>query len=217
MTSRRGPPAEPGAEQFLPSRRTLPSLRRAADGCRGCPLYVNATQTVFGEGPARARVMFVGEQPGDAEDRQGKPFVGPAGKLFDKALLEAGLTRSEMYVTNAVKHFKFEQRGKARLHKRPKPGEVGACLPWLRSEITAIKPEILVLLGATAGQALFGAQFRITQERGRPIASELASLVLATAHPSAILRAPDAQARAESFQELVRDLKLVTRALRRKR
>ncbi len=217
MTARPRHPGEPGAEGFLPSRRTLPSLRQAAAGCQGCTLYVNATQTVFGEGPTKARVVFVGEQPGDAEDRAGRPFVGPAGKLFDKALLEAGLTRAGTYVTNAVKHFKFEQRGKARLHKRPKPGEVGACLPWLHAEIVAIQPEVLVLLGATAGQALFGSQFRITQERGRPIPSELAPLVLATAHPSAILRAPDASARAEGFRALVDDLKLVSRALHRKR
>lgn len=201
----------------MPSRRTLPALRSAAGGCRGCALYLTATQTVFGEGPARARVMFVGEQPGDSEDRQGRPFVGPAGKLFDRALSEAGLLRSESYVTNAVKHFKFEQRGKARLHKRPKAGEIGACLPWLHAEIAAVKPEVLVLLGATAGQALFGSQFRITMQRGRPIPSALADLVLATAHPSAILRAPDAESRERSFRELVADLTLVERALKKPR
>ena len=206
----------PGAEQFLPERRSLPKLKSAAAGCQGCPLYLTATQTVFGEGPATARVMFVGEQPGDSEDRDGRPFVGPAGKLFDRALAAAGLTRSDAYVTNAVKHFKFEQRGKARLHKRPKSGEIGACLPWLRAEIELVKPEILVLLGATAAQALFGAQFRITQQRGQPLASELARLVLATAHPSSILRAPDAAARESAFQELVRDLKLVAQALKKR-
>jgi DNA polymerase len=157
--------------------------------------------------------MFVGEQPGDSEDRQGRPFVGPAGKLFDRALSEAGLVREEAYVTNAVKHFKFEQRGKARLHKRPKAGEIGACLPWLHAEIAAIEPEVLVLLGATAGQALFGPRFRISEQRGRPIPSDLAGLVLATAHPSAILRAPDAESRASAFRDLVSDLKLVKRAL----
>jgi len=174
---------------------------------------LSATQTVFGEGPARARVMFVGEQPGDSEDLQGRPFVGPAGKLFDRALSEAGLVRADAYVTNAVKHFKFEQRGKARLHKRPKAGEIGACLPWLHAEIAAIKPEVVVLLGATAGQALFGAQFRISAQRGRPLASEVAGLVVATAHPSAILRAPDSESRERAFRELVTDLKLVQRAL----
>lgn len=161
--------------------------------------------------------MFVGEQPGDVEDREGRPFVGPAGHLFDRALLEAGLARDEAYVTNAVKHFKFEQRGKARLHKRPKAGEIGACLPWLRAEIATVKPEILVLLGATAGQALFGAQFRVTQQRGRPIPSALAELVIATAHPSAILRAPNADERDKAFRELVRDLKLVARELQQRR
>jgi DNA polymerase len=144
-------------------------------------------------------------------------LVGPAGKLFDRALAEAGLLRDDAYVTNAVKHFKFEQRGKARLHKRPKSGEIGACLPWLHAEIAAVKPEVLVLLGATAGQALFGAQFRISAQRGRPLESELAGLVLATAHPSAILRAPDAEARERSFRELVADLELVARALKKNR
>lgn len=176
-------------------------------------MYLTATQTVFGEGPARARVMFVGEQPGDIEDRQGRPFVGPAGRLFDRALAEAALLREDTYVTNAVKHFKFEQRGKARLHQRPKSGEIGACFPWLRAELAAVKPEILVLLGATAGQALFGSKFRISTQRGRPLQSELAPLVFATAHPSAVLRAPDADARERAFRELVEDLKLVARAL----
>jgi uracil-DNA glycosylase family protein len=217
MAAKRKPPAGPSAEDFMPERRSLPALRNAAASCQGCPLYLRATQTVFGEGPARARVMFVGEQPGDVEDREGRPFVGPAGQLFDRALSEAGLARDDAYVTNAVKHFKFEQRGKARLHKRPKAGEIGACLPWLRAEIATVKPEILVLLGATAGQALFGAQFRITQERGRPIASTLAELVIATAHPSAILRAPDAEARDKAFRELVNDLKLVARELEKRR
>jgi uracil-DNA glycosylase len=201
----------------VPARHSLPTLKSAAASCQGCDLYLTATQTVFGEGPAKARVMFVGEQPGDVEDRQGRPFVGPAGRLFDRALEEAGLPRDEMYVTNAVKHFKFEQRGKARLHKRPKAGEIGACLPWLRAELDAIKPDILVLLGATAGQALFGSKFRITEERGRPIKSGLAGLVLATAHPSSILRAPDAESRERAYRDLVQDLKLVARALRKLR
>jgi len=199
----------------MPARRTLPALRSAAASCQGCPLYLSATQTVFGEGPAHARVMFVGEQPGDSEDRQGRPFVGPAGQLFDRALAEAGLTRSDAYVTNAVKHFKFEERGKARLHKRPNSAEIGACFPWLRAEIASVKPQVLVLLGATAGQAVFGSAFRISKQRGRPIPSELAGLVLATAHPSAVLRAPDSESRERSFRELVSDLKLVERALKK--
>jgi len=195
----------------------LATLRSAAASCQGCELYLTATQTVFGEGTTHARVMFVGEQPGDVEDREGRPFVGPAGRLFDRALDEAGLRREDMYVTNAVKHFKFEQRGKARLHKRPKAGEIGACLPWLQAELQVIKPDILVLLGATAGQALFGSGFRITQERGRPLTSELAGLVLATLHPSSILRAPDAKSREQAFRDLVNDLKLVARALKKLR
>jgi uracil-DNA glycosylase family protein len=202
------------AADFMPQRRTLATLKRAAADCQGCPLYLTATQTVFGEGPAAAKVMFVGEQPGDVEDTSGRPFVGPAGRLFDRALEAAGIARAEVYVTNAVKHFKFEQRGKARLHKRPKSGEIGACLPWLHAEIEALKPDILVLLGATAGQALFGASFRITQQRGRPLPSELARVVIATAHPSAILRAPDEAAREQGFKELVHDLRLVARAMK---
>jgi uracil-DNA glycosylase family protein len=216
MATRKSTPAG-GASEFVPGRRTLPALRAAAAGCRGCPLYLRATQTVFGEGPAKARVMFVGEQPGDGEDREGRPFVGPAGKLFDRALAAAGLSREESYVTNAVKHFKFEQRGKARLHKRPNAGEVGACVPWLFAELAVVKPDILVLLGATAAQALFGAGFRVTKERGRPITSDLAKVVLATAHPSSILRAPDAEAREQGFRELVSDLKVVARALKKLR
>ncbi len=212
MAARRTEPPKSAAD-FLPKRHSLTTLKAAAAGCQGCDLYLTATQTVFGEGPAKARVMFVGEQPGDMEDREGRPFVGPAGRLFDRALIEAGLPREAVYVTNAVKHFKFEQRGKARLHKRPKAGEIGACLPWLRAELAAIKPDILVLLGATAGQALFGAQFRITQQRGRPIDSDLAGLVLATAHPSSVLRAPDAESREQGFRDLVHDLQLVARAL----
>ena len=217
MAVRRRPAEGHSAEEFLPARRTLPALRGAAASCRGCPLYLAATQTVFGEGPSHARVMFVGEQPGDSEDRQGRPFVGPAGQLFDRALAEAGLVRNDAYVTNAVKHFKFEERGKARLHKKPSSGEIGACFPWLRAEIAAVKPEVLVLLGATAAQALFGPQFRITKERGRPLSSELAALVLATAHPSAVLRAPDSESRERAFRELVDDLKLVQRALNKAR
>jgi uracil-DNA glycosylase family protein len=203
------------AADFLPSRLSLRSLRTAADGCKGCGLYVPATQTVFGEGPARSPIVFVGEQPGDQEDRQGRPFVGPAGKIFDQALELAGIARKEVYVTNAVKHFSFEPRGKARLHKRPKPGEVRACAPWLRAELDVIEPRVLVLLGATAAQSVFGAQFRITRERGKILSSEIAEKVLATLHPSAILRAPDSAARKQAFDTLVADLKIAAKAAAR--
>jgi DNA polymerase len=204
------------AESFLPhGKRSLPELRAAAESCRGCSLYLHATQTVFGEGSAKARVVFVGEQPGDAEDREGRPFVGPAGRVFDRALEAAGLERELSYVTNAVKHFKFEERGKVRLHKRPKTAEVTACLPWLRAELAAIRPVALVLLGATAAQAVFGASFRVTRERGKALASNLAPFVLATAHPSSILRAPDDAARRAAFDALVADLRLVADRLAR--
>lgn len=201
------------AEPFLPKERSLPSLQQAAETCRGCGLYLHATQTVFGEGGEAARVMFVGEQPGDAEDRQGKPFVGPAGRVFDKELEAAGLERDVAYVTNAVKHFKFEERGKARLHKRPNGGEIKACRPWLQAELDVVRPEVLVLLGSTAAQSLFGASFRVTQERGKPLASTLAPFVIATAHPSSILRARDETARRAAFDELVADLRLVAQRL----
>lgn len=204
------------AAPFLPKERSLPSLQQAAESCRGCSLYLHATQTVFGEGSAAARVMFVGEQPGDAEDRQGKPFVGPAGRVFDKALKAAGLDRGVAYVTNVVKHFKFEERGKARLHKRPNGGEIKACRPWLQAELDVVHPEVLVLLGSTAAQSLFGAAFRITRERGKPLSSKLAPLVIATAHPSSILRAPDDAARRAAFDEFVADLRLVAEHLARK-
>lgn len=206
----------PGAEAFFPQRRTLPALREAAAACQGCDLYLHATQTVFGEGNANSRVVFVGEQPGDQEDRAGRPFVGPAGRVFDRALEQAGIARAESYVTNAVKHFSFELRGKARLHKRPRAGEVRACAPWLRAELSAIKPHALVLLGSTAAQSLFGPQFLITRQRGKPLESELAPLVVATIHPSAVLRAPDEDARKQAFQSLVDDLTLVARHLRKK-
>jgi len=206
------------AEPFLPEGKpTLPKLRDAAADCRGCDLYLHATQTVFGEGNAGARVVFVGEQPGDSEDKQGRPFVGPAGRVFDRALEAAGIAREETYVTNAVKHFKFEERGKARLHKRPRASEVKACRPWLSAELGLIRPEVVVLLGATAAQAVFGAGFRITRERGKPLASELAPFVLATAHPSSVLRAPDDESRRAAFEELVGDLKVVAQRLGEKR
>jgi uracil-DNA glycosylase len=192
-------------ESFLPTRITLPSLRRAAADCRGCPLYLQATQTVFGEGPSSARLVLVGEQPGDQEDRAGHPFVGPAGKLLDRALAEAGLERKSVYVTNAVKHFNYEPRGKFRLHKRPPAMAIKACRPWLNAELQLLKPEVVVLLGATAAQALLGAQFRVTRDRGKLLGENPA--LIATLHPSAILRAPDPAAREESFRLLVADLK----------
>lgn len=202
------------ATPFLPlGDRSLPRLREAAADCRGCGLYLHATQTVFGEGSAGARVVFVGEQPGDSEDREGRPFVGPAGRVFDRALAAAGLERGIAYVTNTVKHFKFEERGKRRLHQRPGPGEIKACWPWLRAELEAIRPEVLVLLGATAAQALFGRQFRIGAERGRPLTSNLAPLVIATTHPSAVLRARDQAGRDAAFAALVADLRLVAERL----
>jgi uracil-DNA glycosylase family protein len=218
MPSRRE--TEPGAERFLPrgsAKNSLRVLTEAAALCRGCQLYRYATQTVFGRGPARARLMFVGEQPGDVEDRRGRPFVGPAGRVFDQALAQAGLEPRRAYVTNAVKHFKFEERGKARLHKRPRPGEVRACAPWLRAELAAVRPAVLVLLGAVASQSVFGSSFRVTEARGKPLPSELAPVVLATLHPSAVLRAPDADARKAAFATLVADLKLAARLLERQK
>jgi DNA polymerase len=178
-------------------------------------LYRYATQTVFGRGPARARVMLVGEQPGDVEDRHGRPFVGPAGRVLDEALAKAGLSQGEAYVTNAVKHFRFEERGKARLHKRPKAGQIRACAPWLHAELDAVRPAVLVLLGAVAAQAVFGSKFRVTEHHGQALASDLAPLVLATIHPSAVLRAPDSASRREAFALLVKALKRVAAALRR--
>jgi DNA polymerase len=203
------------AADFIPPNPTLPQLREAAAGCRGCDLWVNATQTVFGEGPRSAEVMLVGEQPGDQEDRQGHPFVGPAGRLLDAALEEAGIDRSRVYVTNAVKHFKFVQieRGR-RLHKKPSTGEVRACNPWLQEEIRLVKPRVIVALGATAAQALLGKQFRVTQNRGKPIRSEFAEAVVATVHPSAVLRAPD-DARDQARREFFADLKTVAKYLKR--
>jgi uracil-DNA glycosylase family protein len=201
-------------EAFLPDKLTLPALRAAAAHCRGCPLYLNATQTVFGEGRAKAAIMLVGEQPGDREDLAGHPFVGPAGQLLDEALEEAGLERAEVYVTNAVKHFNFEPRGKFRLHKRPPISSIKACMPWLKAELSVVKPAVVVLLGATAAQAVFGAKFRITRERGRVLKHELAGVMIATLHPSAILRAPDAEARASGRAALVADLKLAARQAR---
>lgn len=214
MTVPRAAPTKDDATPFLPQRRTLPTLRDAAAQCRGCPLYRNATQTVFGEGPQRARIVLVGEQPGDSEDRAGRPFVGPAGRMLDRALEAAGLDRSAVYLTNAVKHFSFEQRGKARLHKKPRPGEVRACRPWLTAELGVLAPEAVVLLGATAAQSVFGPSFRVTKQRGKPLQSEIAPLVIATIHPSAVLRAPDSAARERALQELTADLRVVATRLK---
>ena len=201
------------ATPFLPDRRSVKALREAAAGCRGCHLWRPATQTVFGEGAAGARVMLVGEQPGDREDRAGHPFVGPAGRELDRALVEAGIDRKAAYVTNVVKHFKFQERGKRRIHATPKKFEVDACRPWLDEELRAVRPEALVVLGATAGKALFGSKFTIRDARGRPMESELAPLVVATIHPSAILRAPDDDARQRERESLVADLRAVAEAL----
>jgi uracil-DNA glycosylase len=201
------------ATPFLPDRRTLEALRKAASGCRGCHLWRGATQTVFGEGLKRSRVMLVGEQPGDQEDRQGKPFVGPAGKELDRGLVAARIARDEAYVTNVVKHFKFEERGRRRIHQTPKRFEIDACRPWLDEEIRVVEPEALVLLGATAAKALLGSSFRLTQHRGELLDSQLAPIVTATIHPSAILRAPDDEARAAQRDSFAEDLRVVARAL----
>jgi uracil-DNA glycosylase family protein len=208
------PQAEPNdATPFLPERRTLRSLREAAAGCRGCHLWRGATQTVFGEGLKRARVVLVGEQPGDREDREGRPFVGPAGRELDKALEEVGIDRADAYVTNVVKHFKFEERGRRRIHQTPKRFEIDACRPWLEEELKLLKPEALIVLGATAGKSLFGASFRITRSRGELLDSDLAPIVSATVHPSAILRAPDDEARQAERRAFTEDLRAVARAL----
>ena len=207
---------EPGdATPFLPERRSLAALREAAAGCRGCHLWRNATQTVFGEGLKRSRAMLVGEQPGDREDRAGKPFVGPAGRELDRGLEAAGIDRREVYVTNVVKHFAFEERGRRRMHRMPKRFEVEACKPWLAEELRVVQPEALVLLGATAGKALLGSSFRVTKSRGVPIESELAPLVTATIHPSAILRAPDDAMRQQERAAFGRDLGVVAELLSR--
>jgi DNA polymerase len=216
VRKKQGKPLAP-TETFLPEKHTLAALRSAAASCRGCPLYIEATQTVFGEGAQKAKLMLVGEQPGDQEDLQGHPFVGPAGKLLDRALAEAGLERRQVYVTNAVKHFNFEPRGKFRLHKRPPAMSIKACRPWLDAELDALRPKVVVLLGATAAQAILGASFRVTRDRGKVIAHTFANGVatelIATLHPSAILRAPDAAAREQAFGLLVADLKLAVRQL----
>jgi DNA polymerase len=199
----------PGAEAFLPEKHTLPALRAAVPTCRGCPLYKHATQPVFGEGRASSRVMLIGEVPGDSEDLAGKPFVGPAGKLLDEALAQAGIPRAAAYVTNAVKHFKFTRRGKRRIHDKPTRYEIAACRPWLGAELDAVKPEIVVLLGATAAQSLLGSSFRVTKSRGVELGSELATYTFATVHPAAVLRAPDDEARREAREAFFADIAVV--------
>ena len=208
MNARR-PHASGSAAEFLPEARTLPALHAAAERCRGCPLWRRGTQTVFGAGPARARVMMVGEQPGNDEDLAGKPFVGPAGRILDQALEEIGLDRRQVYVTNVVKHFKWEAKGKRRIHAKPNQLEISACLPWLEAELDVVRPVALVCLGATAAQALLGAKFRVTRERGQWVSARWAPRVLATIHPSAILRAPDDEARRLEMQRFVTDLRLL--------
>jgi uracil-DNA glycosylase family protein len=200
------------ATPFLPERKSLESLRSAAAACRGCHLWRGATQTVFGEGLKRSRVMLVGEQPGDKEDRAGRPFVGPAGRELNRALEGAGIARDEAYLTNVVKHFKFEERGGRRIHQTPKRFEIDACMPWLQEELKVIKPEALVLLGATAAKALLGSSFRLTRHRGELLDSDLADIVTATVHPSAILRGPPEE-RQQQREALADDLRVVAKAL----
>jgi uracil-DNA glycosylase family protein len=201
------------AEDFFPERKSLKAFREAAADCQGCELWKRGTQTVFGEGARRAEVLFVGEQPGNEEDLSGKPFVGPAGRLLDDALTEAGIERPQTYVTNVVKHFKWEPRGKRRIHKKPNAGEIAACRPWLEAEIDLIKPKIIVCLGATAAQALLGPKFRVSKQRGQFIESTLAPYILATVHPSSILRVPDDETRHVERRRFINDLKKVAHVL----
>jgi uracil-DNA glycosylase family protein len=215
MAKKTGEP-QPGqpVPELIPDRPSIPKVRDVARDCKACDLYKRGTQTVFGEGPSRADVMMVGEQPGDAEDLAGHPFVGPAGKLLDRALEEAGIDRARVYVTNVVKHFKWEPRGKRRLHAKPNAKEIGACKPWLDTEIALVRPRVIVCLGATAAQALLGRGFKVTQQRGTFVPSALAPRVTATVHPSSILRAPDDESRRAEMAEFVKDLKTVAKAIR---
>ena len=201
------------AAPLIPPRPTISKLEEAARGCQACPLWKTGTQTVFGEGSRHAKVVFVGEQPGNDEDIAGKPFVGPAGKLLDKALVEAGIDRDEVYVTNAVKHFKWEPKGKRRIHKKPNAREIAACRPWLDAELDLLKPEVVVCLGATAAQALIGRDFKVSRQRGKMIDSSLARHVTATVHPSSILRAPDEEARHAAYASFVADLKKIAKVI----
>jgi DNA polymerase len=200
-------PLHTSAEEFLPPRMNLKALREAAQHCQGCDLYKNATQAVFGEGPRRASIIMLGEMPGDQEDQQGHPFVGPAGRLLDESIDEAGLARDEVYITNAVKHFRWEPRGRRRLHKKPSWRQVEACKPWLHAEILVIEPQMIVCLGATAAQTLLGRDFRITKHRGKLFKNQHAAWLMATYHPSAILRAPEREDRHRMRAEFVGDLR----------
>src|SRR5438093_4964961 len=201
------------AAPLIPPAPTLPALRKAAASCKACDLWKRGTQTVFGEGARHATVMFVGEQPGNDEDLAGHPFVGPAGKLLDKALAEVGVDRKQAYVTNVVKHFKWEPRGKRRIHAKPNAQEIHACRPWLEAEIALVHPKVIMCLGATAAQALLGKKFRVSQQRGEFVSSPLAPFVTATVHPSSILRAPDDETRRVERQRFVEDMKKVAQAL----
>ncbi len=205
---------EQTAALLVPEHPTLPSLRRAAAGCRACPLWERGTQTVFGEGSPTAEILLVGEQPGNEEDLSGRPFVGPAGRLLDRALEAAGIDRRSVYVTNAVKHFKWEARGKKRIHQKPAPGEVRACAPWLAAEIQVVRPRAVVCLGATAAQSLFGRTFKVSERRGEILATPLAPIAMATVHPSSILRAPDDPARRAELARFTEDLAVLAAALR---
>jgi DNA polymerase len=196
----------------VPSTSSLTTLARAARGCTACPLYKHATQTVFGEGPKKAKLMLLGEQPGDQEDVAGKPFIGPAGKILDRALAEAGINRKEVYVTNTVKHFKWEPRGKRRIHQKPNSREIAACRPWLEAELRVVRPKLLICLGATAGQSIFGPSFRVTRERGKVLTSDIAPKVLATVHPSSLLRQPDEESRKREYAQFVADLRVALKA-----
>jgi uracil-DNA glycosylase family protein len=206
-------PGSGSAAELIPPRPSLNTLREIARGCTACPLYAGATQTVFGEGPAHAGLMLVGETPGDQEDLQGRPFVGPAGRLLDRCLGEAGIARKDAYVSNVVKHFKWVQRGKRRIHSKPNALEIRACKPWVQAELALVRPRVLVCMGATAAQALLGPQFRVTKERGKPVASALAPAVVATVHPSSLLRAPDAD-RDREIAHFIADLKVAAHLLR---
>lgn len=208
------PKTESTAKDLIPPQPTLRKLKNAAADCRACDLWEKGTQTVFGDGAQRVKVMFVGEQPGNEEDLTGKPFVGPAGRLFDNSLEAAGIDRKQTYVTNVVKHFKWEPRGKRRIHKKPNASQIAACRPWLEAEIALIKPEVIVALGATAAQSLLGAQFRVTKQRGEFIPSPLAPYVMATVHPSSILRAPDDETRQLESRRFIDDLKKLAKVIK---
>jgi uracil-DNA glycosylase family protein len=198
----------------VPDTASLTNLKRAAKTCTACHLYQHATQTVFGEGPKAATLMLLGEQPGDQEDVAGKPFVGPAGKILDRALEEAGIDRAQVYVTNTVKHFKWEPRGKRRIHKKPNSREIAACRPWLEAELRTVNPGLLVCMGATAAQAVFGPKFRVTRDRGKVLAADIAAKVLATVHPSSLLRQPDEESREREYKLFVADLRAAVKAAR---